>query len=564
MDKFVPSLMKHLSLPSKEVEELQRSSKETGAFIIQLLIERFPKKQQEIQQLYSKTFGVQIANLPGMDIPNNIIGLIDRKVAQQYHIIPIDRAGNNIIIAALNPHDLKLIDNIRFKTGFNPKTVFATKHSISEALLKYYKMKNVGITDLKGSKSKSKDMERRVIHEQEDDPIVKLVNQVLLQCVQRGASDIHFEPYENFHRIRLRIDGSLVEIARPPIGHKAQLTSRIKIMSKMDIAEKRTPQDGSIRTIIDNKPIDFRVNSLPTVHGEKIVLRILDKSSLQVDMTKLGFEPEDFNKFKESIYRPFGMVLVTGPTGSGKTTTLYSALQDLNKTTDNITTAEDPVEFNLEGINQVQIDEKIKLNFANALRAFLRQDPDIIMVGEIRDQETGEIAIKAALTGHLVLSTLHTNNAADTVTRMIDMGLEPFNLISALNCVVAQRLVRKLCKKCKIEDKEKSDLNHFRIHPSQVSVPHLYRAHPQGCDYCSGSGYRGRSAVHEVMVLSDPIKQAIMTGSSAIKLKQIAIANGMNTLRKNALRKMLRGDTDAIEVIKNTAPDTDVTSKQQE
>lgn len=556
MDKFIPSLTEKLDLPARELADIYREAKEKGSFVIQDLVERYPEKEKALLDLYSNQFRVKVADLSEKDIPPNIISLIDRQIAQKFQIIPLDRVGNVIIIATLNPHDLKLIDNIRFKTGFKPQPVFATKAAISEAMQKYYKMKDIGITNLKASvQSKQKKEERSVIKETAHDPIVTLVNQVLLQCVQRGASDIHMEPYEAYLRIRLRIDGSLIEIARPPAGYKDQLTSRVKIMAKLDIAERRIPQDGGIRTIIDNKPIDFRVNSCPTIYGEKIVLRILDKSSLEVDMTKLGFEGDDLEKFRTSIHKPFGMVLVTGPTGSGKTTTLYSALQDLNKVSENITTAEDPVEFNLDGINQVQINEAVKLTFSKALKAFLRQDPDIIMVGEIRDLETGAIAIKAALTGHLVLSTLHTNNAADTITRMVDMGLEPFNLISSLNCVVAQRLMRKLCLKCREIDTTKEGARLLGYRPEQLARVTLYKH--KGCDACSGSGYRGRTAVHEVLALTDPIKQAIMQGKSSIDLKKIAMAEGMRTLRLNALRKMLRGETDVLEVYKNTASDNE-------
>lgn len=555
--KFKEALKNLANIEADVYGKAIAEAKEKGDFVVQVLIEKFPNKSKQIVTAYSQAFRIEIADLEKMDIQSNIIKLVDRDVARKFKIIPLDRAGNNIIVATLNPHDLKLIDQIRFKTGYTAKAVFASKKAIEDALIKYYKMKDVGISNLKSTGDKAKQVVRDVIVEQVDDPIVKLVNQVLLQCVQRGASDIHIEPYETFVRIRLRIDGSLVEIARPPLGYKNQLISRVKIMAKLDIAEKRKPQDGAIQSSIDNKPIDFRVNSLPTVHGEKIVLRILDKSSLQVDMTKLGFDPEDFRRFRHSIHQPFGMVLVTGPTGSGKTTTLYSALQELNKVTENIMTAEDPVEFNLEGINQVHIDEKIDLTFASALKAFLRQDPDIIMVGEIRDKTTGEIAIKAALTGHLVLSTLHTNTAADTITRLLDMGLEPFNLISSLNAVIAQRLVRRLCAKCKVPD--------TKTQPDallQLGLPERYAKQgkfymAQGCDYCSQSGYRGRTAVHEVLIISDPIRQAIMRGAPALELKKIAQSEGMCTLRQNAIRKLIKGETDSIEVVKNTSTDSD-------
>ena len=556
MDKFLSNIASSCSLAEADIIKMQQQAKENNEFIIQTLVEKYPHKEKTILDLYSQTFKIQVAKISEMNIPKNIISLIDRKIAQAFKVIPIDRAANNIILATLNPHNLEAIDSFRFKTGFHPKVVLATKRDIEAALHKYYPMQNVEISQISAKAKVQRQESREVIKEKGGDPIVQLVNQVLLQCVLKGASDIHFEIYESFLRVRLRIDGVLVEIARPAVGYASQLASRIKIMAKIDIAEKRKPQDGNIKTTIDNKPIDFRVSCLPTIHGEKIVLRILDKSNLQVDMTKLGFEQVDFDGFKSSIHKPFGIVLVTGPTGSGKTTTLYSALQDLNRGTENITTAEDPVEYNLEGINQVHIDEKTDLTFASALKAFLRQDPDIIMVGEIRDQETGEIAIKAALTGHLVLSTLHTNNAADTITRMIDMGLEPFNLTSSLNCVVAQRLMRRLCSSCRLPSKDEAELATLGIDVRQVAQYPLFKANPDGCDACSGQGYKGRTAVHEVMVINDDLKKAILNRASSLDIKAIAMRSGMSSMRQNALRKMFRGETDIAEVHKNTAPDT--------
>ena len=373
--------------------------------------------------------------------------------------------------------------------------------------------------------------------------------------MQTGASDIHIEPYETFVRIRLRIDGVLHEIARPPINYHGALTSRFKILGSLNIAEKRKPQDGNINVTIMDKPIDFRMNTIPTVYGEKIVLRILDKSALNVDLTKLGFEQNDFKIFKDSIHKPFGMVLVTGPTGSGKTTTLYSALSELNQVSDNIMTAEDPVEFTVEGINQVQVNEAIDFTFSDALKAFLRQDPDIIMVGEIRDRVTGEIAIKAALTGHMVLSTLHTNSAPDTITRLMNMGLEPFNLIAALNCVVAQRLARKICDNCRVEDTRmtKENLMKLGLPAEMAEKAKVFRG--EGCNRCSKTGYKGRTAIHEVLLITDDIKQAILDGASSLKIKEIGINNGMNTLRVNGLKKLLRGEIDVNELTKNTASD---------
>ena len=471
-------------------------------------------------------------------------------------------------MAIENPLDLRLIDLIRFQTGFSAKPVLAGEAAITRALDRYYQATNIDLdkltqenTEQVKTRSRSQKNEKRTVigetPSEDSGPIIQLVDQILLQCVTRGASDIHIEPYETHLRVRLRIDGSLHEIARPSGNFKAPVTSRFKIMSGLNIAEKRLPQDGNINVTIAGKPIDFRVNTLPTVYGEKIVLRILDKSSLQVDMTKLGFEKDDLARFKSCIHRPFGMVLVTGPTGSGKTTTLYSALSDLNKVSENIMTAEDPVEFNLDGINQVHINSGIGLNFAAALKAFLRQDPDIIMVGEIRDFETGEIAIKAALTGHLVLSTLHTNSAADTIVRLQNMGLESFNLVSALNVIVAQRLMRKLCTKCKAPDDtlRPEHLIQLGIEPQHINKFTPLKA--VGCEQCSRTGYKGRLAVHEVMVATETLREAIMDNAPAMVLKKIAMSEGMRTLRQNALRKFARGDTDAVEVVKTTSSDKD-------
>ncbi|MEN9834597.1 MAG: hypothetical protein RL011_790, partial [Pseudomonadota bacterium] len=411
-----------------------------------------------VLDVFSRFYKIPKTKIEDMEIPQPIIALLPKDLAHKHRVLPIDRAGNNIIIATGDPRNQNAINAIRFSVGFFPKPVLASELRITEALTKYYGRKILDIESLNEAgdvqaraqqKAERQDISN---NEKGDGPIIKLVNQILIQCLVRRASDIHIEPYESYLRIRLRIDGVLHEIARPPISMKAPLISRIKIMSHLDIAETRLPQDGAINITIDGKPVDFRVSSLPTVYGEKTVMRILDKSNLQTDMTQLGFDSEELQKFKSSIHNPFGMVLVTGPTGSGKTTTLYSALAELNQESDNIMTAEDPVEYNLEGINQVQMKPDIGLTFASALRSFLRQDPDIIMVGEIRDLETAEISIKAALTGHMVLSTLHTNSATDTISRLLNMGVESFNLVSALTCVTAQRLMRKICDKCRVPD----------------------------------------------------------------------------------------------------------------
>lgn len=521
--------------------------------------------EDKILEIFSRHFRVSKAKLGDMDIPRSIIDLLPKELALKHRVVPIDRAGNNIIIAMGDPRNLEAIDAIRFSVGYFPKAVLASELRISEALTKYYgRILDTNTLDKNSPEANAKVKDRTKADRQEigssekgDGPIIKLVNQILMECLSRRASDIHIEPYESFLRVRLRIDGVLHEIARPPASAKAPLTSRIKIMSQLDIAESRLPQDGAINISIGGKPVDFRVSCLPTQHGEKIVMRILDKSSLQVDMTQLGFDPDELAKFKKSIHAPFGIVLVTGPTGSGKTTTLYSALSDLNRETDNIMTAEDPVEFNIEGINQVQMKPDIGLDFASALRSFLRQDPDIIMVGEIRDKETAEIAIKAALTGHLVLSTLHTNSAPDTISRLLNMGVEAFNLVAALNCITAQRLLRRVCDRCRIVDDTVTPqaMIDIGIHPDYADRVKAYKG--AGCATCGRTGNKGRVAVHEVLRFSDPIREAVLSGMPTMKLKKVAMANGMRSLRQSAINKMAQGLVSAAEVTAMTAPDAD-------
>ena len=520
-------------------------------------------EEDKLLSIFCKFYGVVAAPLADKDISREIIDLIPKDLAMKFRVLPIDRAGNNIIIAMGDPRNLDAIDAIRFKIGFFPKAVLASEIRLSEALNKYYghalDINASPQTTVKNTSITAKKEERTDIaaNNKGDGPVINLVNQVLVQCMTRKASDIHLEPYESFIRIRLRIDGVLHEIVRPPGHMKAALTSRIKIMAGLDIAESRKPQDGAINIQIGDKPVDFRVSTLPTVYGEKIVMRILDKSSLQADMTALGFDQDELDKFLSSIHNPFGMVLVTGPTGSGKTTTLYSALQELNKESENIMTAEDPVEYNLEGINQVQMKAEVGLDFSAALKAFLRQDPDIIMVGEIRDLETAEIAIKAALTGHMVLSTLHTNSAPDTISRLLNMGVESFNLVSALTCITAQRLMRRICDRCRIVD-ESVLPEHFvqlGIHPQYADKVKAYKG--AGCGACGKTGNTGRVAVHEVLKLNDAVRESILKNDPAMIIKKVAMANGMRSLRQSALNKMVQGIVNVTEVTKTTASDSD-------
>jgi type IV pilus assembly protein PilB len=507
-----------------------------------------------------------VVHLEDRDIPLEILELIPKDLAKKLRVIPIDRSANNLIVATGNPQNPDLLRAIQVKTNYFIRSVLASEFRISDALDKYYG----GVLDLTKLKvdeqNQEKDQnERQEISGEDDDAgITQLAGFILKQCVAKGASDIHIEPYETEMRVRLRIDGSLQELQKVKLAWKDQITAKIKIMAKMNISEKRLPQDANMNVSINGRPIDFRVNSCPTAFGEKIVLRILDKGSLQTDMTKLGFEADDLARFKESIGLANGMVLVTGPTGSGKTVTLYSALAELNKSTDNIVTAEDPVEFTLPGINQVLIRNEIGFNFASALRAFLRQDPDVIMVGEIRDLETAEISMKAALTGHMVLSTLHTNSAPETITRLLNMGVEPFNLVSALTCVVAQRLIRKVCSKCSIPDPDVTPeiLIDLGFHPAFAHK--VIAKKGQGCPACSNSGEKGRTAIHEVLVMTESVKQAVASKLPPMDLKRVCMASGMRTLRQSALLKLAAGMISVKEVLAMTMADDDTDRSHQE
>ncbi len=508
-------------------------------------------------------FGVPAVNLRDFKIDDQVAALIPNDLVNKYMTIPINRVGSTLIVATCDPTNISAIDDIKFITGYNVEIVVASETMIKETIEKLFDSSSV----LEDVMSTFDDSEMELVQEEdelnlselkketEDAPVIRLVNHILVDAIHKGASDIHLEPYEKMFRVRYRIDGVLYEVMKPPMKLKNAITSRVKIMSELDIAERRLPQDGRIKMKIGKgKTMDFRVSVLPTLFGEKIVLRLLDQSNLQLDMTKLGFEETPLEHVKEAIYQPFGMVLVTGPTGSGKTTTLYSALSELNKVSDNIMTAEDPVEFNLQGVNQVQIREKIKLTFAAALRSFLRQDPDIILVGEMRDLETAEISIKAALTGHLVLSTLHTNDAPSTVTRLINMGVEPFLIVSSLNLVLAQRLARKICPNCR----EPADIPVKALVQSGMREEVAVEATcymGKGCNDCNNTGYKGRIALYEVMPMTEELKSAVVDGANTIEFKNMAIKNGMKTLRQSGLSKVLDGVTSFREVLRVTAKD---------
>lgn len=520
-------------------------------------------KDADLMNFLSKEFGAATVNLMASEIKQDVIKLIPPETALKYQVIPYKRSGNTLYLAISDPTKVAALDDIKFYTGLNVEVVLSTEAEISQALSKYYNASSI-LTEnkdfIESISMEASDEEINISELQKsasDKPIIKFVNKVISDAVRIGASDIHFEPYETMVRIRFRIDGKLNEAMSIPSQLKSPVISRLKIMSQMDISERRLPQDGRIKARMDSKDVDIRVSCLPTLFGEKVVMRILDKSSLQLDMMKLGFSEAQLKDFKNAIHKPYGMILVTGPTGSGKTTTLYSALSDLNKLTVNISTAEDPVEYNISGINQVQINEDIGLTFAAALRSFLRQDPDIIMVGEIRDFETAEIAIKAALTGHLVLSTIHTNNASSTISRLINVGVEPFLVASSVNLIIAQRLVRKLCNECKVSINaaeggtihgiDRRLLEGLGFEGTIIENNLLYKS--KGCSVCMNTGYKGRIAIYEVLNVTDNIKNLIYKNANEFEIEQVAIKEGMITLGKSAKEKFVSGITSLDEIL---------------
>jgi type IV pilus assembly protein PilB len=523
----------------------------------------------EITDFLSAQYRLPAVNLDEYDIEDDVIKLVAKDVCEKHRVIPVSRSGSSLIVAMADPTNLHAIDDIKFLTGYNVEPVVASETAVHAAIERYYSAgpsyeEVMADFDLGGDddidfSSEEEDINAVELEKaSEDAPVVRLVNVILLNAIRKGASDIHIEPYERRMRVRYRVDGVLQEEMTPPLKLKNALSSRLKIMSQLDIAERRLPQDGRIKLRMGkNREMDFRVSILPTLWGEKIVLRLLDKGNLQLDMAKLGFEPAPLADFGWAIHQPWGMVLVTGPTGSGKTTTLYSALSELNQPGTNISTAEDPVEYNLHGINQVQMHEEIGLNFAMALRAFLRQDPDVVMVGEIRDFETAEIAVKAALTGHLVLSTLHTNDAPATISRLLNMGVEPFLITASVNLVLAQRLARRVCADCKKEFAPEPqallDLGFSEAQVERARTGKLFVG--AGCQTCNGSGYKGRVALYEVMRFGDELKEMVLQGASSAELKTAAIRGGMVSLRMSGINKILDGVTTAEEVLRVTMAD---------
>ncbi len=544
---------------SKALDDQKMNGGRLGASLIKLGF----VNEDGLSTFLSKQYGVPSINLNEFEIDPSVIALVPAEVTQKYTVVPVNRAGSTLIVAMSDPSNMFAIDDIKFMTGYNVEVVVAPEKSIKDAIDKYYDQ-SASFDEVMGG---LEDIDLEIVEDHDDvniddlanaseeAPVVKLVNLILTDAIKRGASDIHVEPYEHSFRVRYRIDGVLYEVMKPPLKLKNAITSRMKIMAELDIAERRLPQDGRIKIKLPGgKDMDYRVSCLPTLFGEKMVLRLLDKSNLQLDMTKLGYEVEALEWFKKEIHKPFGMVLVTGPTGSGKTVSLYSALSELNKVTENISTAEDPVEFNFAGINQVQMHEDIGLNFAAALRSFLRQDPDIIMIGEIRDFETAEIGVKAALTGHMVLSTLHTNDAPATINRLLNMGIEPFLVASAVNLITAQRLGRRVCASCKEPyDVPKQALIDAGVSEADVDDFVCYKG--AGCPTCSDTGYKGRVGIYQVMPMFEELKEMVLAGANTSEIKRESMNLGCKSMRQSALTKMQEGALNLEEVLRVTISD---------
>jgi type IV pilus assembly protein PilB len=560
-------LVKEKVITSEQLQQAIKTQKESNCRLGSALVKLGFLTDEDVTNFLSRQYGVPAINLSYFEIDPAVVKLIPYETAKRYQILPLSRVGASLTIAMVDPTNVFAMDDIKFMTGFNIEPVVASESSITEGIEKAYGTTNdedleTVMQSMTGDEadvelqSEEEEIELADLEKAADEaPIVKLVNLILTDAVKRGASDIHVEPYEKEFRVRFRIDGVLQSIMSPPLKLKDAITSRIKIMSKLDISEKRLPQDGRIMLKMNiagkKKQLDFRVSTLPTLWGEKIVMRLLDKENLRLDMTKLGFESESLVKFEKAILKPYGMVLVTGPTGSGKTNTLYSSIARLNQPDTNIMTAEDPVEFQLHGVNQVQMKEQIGLNFAAALRAFLRQDPNIILVGEIRDFETAEIAIKAALTGHLVLSTLHTNGAPETITRLMNMGIEPFLVATSVHLICAQRLVRRICKECtETIDVPYQTLIEEGFTPEEAKAVKIQKG--RGCSVCNNTGYKGRAGLYEVMEVDEDIKELVLVGASALELKKKAIEKGMLTLRRSGLMKVKEGVTTLEEVARET------------
>ncbi len=575
--KLGESLLKDNLITPQQLKEALDYQRVNGGRLASTLVKLGMLSDEEVTAVLSRQYGVPSVNLDLFEVDAAAVALVPQETAERYCVLPLSRVGSTITLAMVDPTNVFAIDDIKFMTGLSVEPVVVSETALNTAITKHYgssrEMELAKVMEdlvaettslpdfgdeLDQLELESPDEEidlENLERMSEDAPVVKLVNVILVDALRRGASDIHIEPYEKEFRVRFRMDGVLYNIMAPPMKMRDALTSRLKIMARLDIAEKRLPQDGriKIRVRLENRSreLDFRVSTLPTIFGEKMVLRLLDKENLRLDMTQLGFEPEGLEKFKRNVSKPYGMVLVTGPTGSGKTSTLYSALQSLNTPETNIMTAEDPVEFNLMGVNQVQMKESIGLNFAAALRSFLRQDPNIILVGEIRDFETAEIAVKAALTGHMVLSTLHTNDAPSTISRLMNMGIEPFLVATSVNLIQAQRLVRRICKECKIEVRHPDEaLIDVGFPASELKELKTFKG--AGCVNCNTTGYKSRVGLYEVMEITEELRELILVGASGLELRRKAIEEGMLTLRQSGLEKIRLGMTTLEEVVRET------------
>jgi len=558
-DKLGDILVREGLITQEQLRKALLEQKNSGMRLGYTLVKLGFIEETEVTKMLARQYRMPAVDLSRFEVDPKILKLIPPDIATKHTVLPLKREGRTLTVAIADPNNVTAIEDIKFITRCDVFPVIAGEYTLRNAIERYYQQSDAQLQSLLKSVESAEDDLELVEDAQDEDvkaqdladdaPVVKLINGLLTDAVKRGASDVHIEPFEHEMRVRYRVDGALQEVMKPPIKMRAALTSRVKIMAQLNIAERRVPQDGRIKLKMGARVIDFRVSTLPVLFGEKIVLRILDKGNLTLDLKTFGFEPKAEAELLKAILNPYGMVLVTGPTGSGKTTTLYSALSRINQIDVNIMTAEDPVEYNLLGINQVLVRNDVGMTFAAALKAFLRQDPNIIMVGEIRDLETGSIAIKAALTGHLVLSTLHTNDAPSTITRMVDMGIEPFNVASAVNLIVAQRLVRRICKDCKQQHEYTPEEMHaFGI--DKKEGPFFKGA---GCDTCAGTGYKGRQGLYEVMALTSPLRRAILKGGSTEELRDLAVSEGMLTLRMDGMVKVKKGVTTLEEVVKETA-----------
>ncbi len=560
--KLGEMLVKDQIITQEDLEAALEKQEESGTSLGHILVELGLASEWEMAAALGKQLNVPFITLSHYEIDRQVLESIPESIVRKYKIVPVDKTGDTLTIALSDPSNIYLLDELRLLTKCQIIPVISFESDISEAISRYYSREEDNFEEMLKDIT---DQEMEVIKEEEieeddtdlavevnDAPVIQLVNLIISEAIKAKASDIHVEPYEKSLRLRYRIDGVLQEMTPPPKKFQNAIISRIKILSELDIAERRLPQDGRFKIRIQNRPIDFRVSVCPTAFGEKVVMRILDQSILMLGLADLGFEPDALKKFEESIRQPWGMMLVTGPTGSGKSTTLYSALSTINDPRKNIITIEDPIEYQLKGINQVQAKPEIGLTFAEGLRSFLRQDPDIIMVGEVRDLETAEIAVKAALTGHLVLSTLHTNDAPSSINRMTNMGVEPFLVTASINMIVAQRLVRRICENCKEVYKPSADLMAV-LNVQDAKETKIYKG--IGCDRCRMTGYKGRIALYEVMVVSDKMRDMIIEGISSSNMKKVAIEEGMETLRQSGTKKVLEGLTTPEEVLATTVAD---------